>query len=169
MFKVRPNLALDSFDLQILSVLRTNGRMTKVKLAEVIGLSPTPCGARIERLEKAGFILGYHADVDIMKLAQLTRFRVTVAMRNWSTPKVKRLEAAIAKIPNIIECEAVLGDIDYILTIVATSISHYQEIIGSLVASFPDEIDYTTYPASKLLKRESELSLLKLSSEESEG
>src|SRR5262245_8107306 len=64
MFKVRPNLALDSFDLQILSVLRSNGRMTKVKLAELIGLSPTPCGARIERLEKAGFILGYHADVD---------------------------------------------------------------------------------------------------------
>ena len=78
----------------------------------------------------------------------------------------QRLEAAIIKVPNIVECEAVLGDIDYILTIVAASISHYQEIIGSLLTAFPDEIDYTTYPASKLLKRENELSLLKLSSEE---
>jgi Lrp/AsnC family transcriptional regulator of ectoine degradation len=165
MFKVRPNLALDSFDLQILSVLHDNGRMTKVRLAEVIGLSPTPCGARIERLEKAGFIRGYHADVDILKLAQLTRFRVTLSLRNWSLPKMRRLEAAIAKVPNIIECEAVLGDIDYMMIVVAGSIAHYQEIITSLVSSFPDEINYTTYPASKLIKRDSELALLKLANE----
>jgi Lrp/AsnC family transcriptional regulator of ectoine degradation len=169
MFKVRPNLALDPFDLQILSVLRSNGRMTKVKLAELIGLSPTPCGARIERLEKAGYIRGYHADVDIMKLAELTRFRVTLSLHNWSLPKVKRLEAAIVKEPNIIECEAVLGDVDYILTVVAGSISHYQEIIGALMSAFPDEIDYTTYPASKMIKRENELALLRLSNEETPG
>ncbi len=165
MFKLRPNVALDSYDLQILSVLHDNGRMTKVALAEVIGLSPTPCGARIERLEKAGFIRGYHADVDILKLAQLTRFRVTISLRNWSLPKMKRLEAAIAKVPNIIECEAVLGDIDYMLTVVAGSIGHYQEIITSLIGAFPDEINYTTYPASKLIKRETALSVLKLANE----
>jgi Lrp/AsnC family transcriptional regulator, regulator of ectoine-degradation genes len=163
---VRRSLDLDAFDLQILAALRANGRIAKVRLAELIGLSATPCGARVERLEKAGFIRGYFADVDVMKLAQLTRFRVTLSMRNWTSPKMKRLEAAIAKIPNIVECEAVLGDIDYMLTIVAGSISHYQQIIGSLISQFPDELNYTTYPASKMIKRETDVALLKLDNEE---
>lgn len=166
MLNVRRSLELDSYDMQILAALRADGRITKVKLAELIGLSATPCGARIERLEKAGLIRGYFADVDVIKLAQLTRFRVTLSMRNWTSPKMKRLEAAIARIPNIVECEAVLGDIDYMLTVVAGSIGHYQQIIGSLISQFPDEIDYTTYPASKLVKRETDVALLKLANEE---
>lgn len=165
-FRVRPSLGLDSFDLQILAALQANGRMTKVKLAELIGLSPTPCGARIDRLEKAGFIRGYNADIDI---AQLTRFRVTISIRNWTPPKSKRFEAAVEKIPNIVACEAVLGDIDYLVTVLASSTSHYQEIIGELLAAVTDEIDYTTYPVSRLLKREIELPLLRLSLEDEPG
>ena len=163
--KVPASLGLDDFDLQILAALRRDGRMTKVRLAELINLSPTPCGSRIERLEKAGFIRGYHADIDTERLARLTRFRITISIRNWTTLKARRFESAIAKIPNIIECEAVLGDIDYIVTVLASSISHYQELIGTLLATVSDEIDYTTYPVSKSIKREVQLELLELQNE----
>jgi Lrp/AsnC family transcriptional regulator, regulator of ectoine-degradation genes len=163
MAKLQTPTSLDSYDLQILATLCSQGRMAKVKLAETIGLSPTPCGARIERLEKAGFIRGYHAEVDLLKLARLTRFRVTIAIRRWSAPKTKQLETAILNIPNIVECEAVLGTVDYMLTVVADSVSHYQDIMSRLISASPDEIDYTTYPASKLLKSERHVSLLKLS------
>lgn len=161
-------LGLDAFDLQILAALQRDGRMTKVRLAELINLSPTPCGSRIERLEKAGLIRGYHADIETMRLARLTRFRVTISIRNWTPPKARRFEAAVAKIGNIVECEAVLGDIDYIITVLASSISHYQELIGTLLATVTDELDYTTYPVSKSVKREADLDLLKLVNEPEE-
>lgn len=164
--KVQKSLGLDSFDLEILAALQRDGRMTKVKLAELVNLSPTPCGSRIERLEKAGLIRGYHADIDTAKLARLTRFRVTVSIRNWTPPKARRFEAVIAKIPNIVECEAVLGDIDYIVTVLAASVGHYQELIGALLAAVTDEIDFTTYPVSKSIKREVDLALLGLANEE---
>lgn len=164
--KSRAPHGLDAFDLQILSLLQRDGRITKVKLAELIGLSATPCGARIERLEKMGLIRGYHADLNLTELTRLTRFRVTISIRNWTPIKARRFEGAIAKIPNIVDCEAVLGDIDYIVTVLATSISHYQELIGALIASVTDELDYTTYPVSKSLKREVEVSFVKLATEE---
>ncbi len=163
---LRQHPLLDAFDMRILAALHRDGRMTKVKLAEIIGLSPTPCGSRIERLEKAGLVRGYHADIDLVQLARLTRFRMTVSLRDWTPPKARRFEAAVAGIPNIVECEAVLGDIDYIVTVLAVSIGHYQEIIGILLATLSDEIDFTTYPVSKSVKREVDLALLKLSNQE---
>lgn len=168
MFNARRSLGLDAFDLQILAALQADGRMTKVRLAEMIGLSPTPCGSRIERLEKMGLICGYYGDIDLARLASLTRFRVTVEIKESTPSKVARFEAAILKVPNIIECEAVLGDIDYIMTVVASSISHYQEVIGKLLSTVTDEVDYTTYPVSKHLKRPMDVPLLDLSSEAAE-
>jgi Lrp/AsnC family transcriptional regulator of ectoine degradation len=159
---LRPSLGLDSFDLQILAALQRDGRMTKVKLAEIIGLSPTPCGSRIERLEAAGLIRGYHADLDLTQLTGLTRFRLTLAIRNWTLAKAQRFEAALAKVSNVIECEAVLGDIDYILTVLASNVAHYQEIINTILGALPDEIDFTTYPVSKRIKRDVDLSLTRL-------
>jgi Lrp/AsnC family transcriptional regulator of ectoine degradation len=169
MLHARPSLSLDAFDLQILAALQADGRMTKVRLAELIGLSPTPCGSRIERLEKMGLITGYYGDIDLARLANLNRFRVTVEIKESTPPKIARFEAAILKVPNIVECEAVLGDIDYIMTVVASSISHYQEIIGSLLSGVTDEVDYTTYPVSKPIKRPMDVPLLKLSSQQEQS
>jgi len=164
MFTSRHHLGLDAFDLRILAALQADGRMTKARLAELIGLSPTRCGARVERLEKLGLICGYHSDIDLARLAGLTRFRVTVEIKDSTQPKITRFEAAIPRVPNVIECEAVLGDIDYILTVVASDIRHYQQIIETLLAMVPDEIDYTTYPVVKALRRAAEVPLLKIAS-----
>jgi Lrp/AsnC family transcriptional regulator, regulator of ectoine-degradation genes len=158
----RTQLGLDTYDLQILATLQRDGRMAKIKLAETIGLSPTASGTRIERLEKMGLIVGYHADIDLVQLTGLSRFRMMISIRNWTPPKGRRFEAALMKIPNIVECEAVLGNIDYSLTILALSVTHYQELIGRILEALPDDIDYTTYPVSRTIKREVDIALLKL-------
>lgn len=165
MIELRRHLDLDAFDLKILAVLQTSARMSKVKLAELIGLSPTPCGTRIERLEKAGLIRGYHADIDYGRLAMLMRFRVLVSIRDWSPARGKRFEAAIVRTPHIVECEAVLGNVDFMMTILASSIEHYQEIMSALLSQ-GIEIDYTTYPVSKLVKRDTNVCSLNLLKEE---
>jgi Lrp/AsnC family transcriptional regulator, regulator of ectoine-degradation genes len=153
------SLDVDLFDLKILGLLFRRGRITKIELSEAIGLSPTPCGARIERLEKSGVIRGYHADVDIELLANLTQYHVTVSIKEYTPQKARRFEAEVAKIINIVECEAVFGTIDYILKVYVASISHYHAVMAPLLEM---EIDYTTYPVSRVLRHRVDLPLLEL-------
>lgn len=151
--------AVDLFDLKILGALYRRGRISKTELADAIGLSPTPCGARIEKLETSGLIRGYHADIDIERLANLTQYHVTVSIKEYTPQKARRFEAEVAKIVNIVECEAVFGEIDYIMKVCVASISHYHAVMAPLVEM---EIDYTTYPVSKVLRRRVDLPLLEL-------
>ena len=65
---------LDRIDLKIISALQTDGRMTNVDLADKVGISAPPCLRRVRALEKAGYLTGYHADVNTAKLG----FTVTV-------------------------------------------------------------------------------------------
>jgi Lrp/AsnC family transcriptional regulator, regulator of ectoine-degradation genes len=71
----------DAIDLRILSILQDEGRLTKAALAERVGLSPTPCWERLRRLEKAGYIRGYRADIAIENLVPLTTVLVEVMLK----------------------------------------------------------------------------------------
>ena len=64
------HLKLDRLDLRILSQLQQNGRITNVDLADAVGLSASPCLARVKRLEQAGYIIGYGAEVRLEKLGE---------------------------------------------------------------------------------------------------
>lgn len=155
-------LGLDTIDLKILDVLQREGRITKARLAELVNLSQTPCGARVVRLERAGLIRGYHADLDLRKLAQLSRFLVTIRLVNDVPEIAMRFEADLQKFPNVVECEAVLGDIDYVAIVVATSVAHYLQVMEGICAQGIADIEYTTYPVSKAIKRASKMALLDL-------
>lgn len=150
---------LDLFDLKILAALHRRGRISKSDLANAIGLSPTPLGARIDKLEASGLIRGYHADVDIERLANLALYHVTISIKDYTPQKARLFETEAAKIVNIIECDAVLGTTDYILKVYVSSISHYLAVMAPLTDM---EIDYTTYPISRILRRCTDLSLLDL-------
>lgn len=141
--------ALDAIDLQILAALASNGRISKVKLARATGLSPTPCTVRIERLEAAGYIGGYHADIDIERLGSLSQFIVLATIRDCTTEKASQFEAIVAGSPHIVACDAVAGAADYAMRIFARNVRHYHEIMAPFLAM---EIDYTTYPVSKAVK-----------------
>ena len=71
---------LDAIDLKILATLQREGRITKLALAERVSLSPTPCWARLKRLEQAGYIAGYRAEIDLAKIASATT-AITAAAR----------------------------------------------------------------------------------------
>ena len=75
------SLKLDRLDLRILSQLQKNGRITNVDLADAVGLSPSPCLIRVKRLEQAGYIAGYGAQLRLEKLGDtLTVFQVSNAL-----------------------------------------------------------------------------------------
>jgi len=150
---------LDRLDLKILAALHDQGRITKSDLSEAVGLSPTPCCVRIARLEDEGFIRGYHADVDMERVANLSRFMVTVSIKDYTPEKARQFEEIIADIPFIVGCDAVFGSIDYVLQILAAGTAHYHEIVTPMLAM---EIDYTTFPVSKVISKPTDVELRQL-------
>lgn len=145
-------MKMDKLDIKILSALCQNGRMTKLQLSDVVGLSATPCWERIKKLEKAGIIQGYHAEVDIQELANVSYSRVEITLKNYSLSVAKKFEQMIQKMPQVVECEAVLGDVDYILKILSQGGDNYLEIIEKFGDNGLIEFDYKTLAVSKVIK-----------------
>ncbi|PHZ86522.1 Lrp/AsnC family transcriptional regulator [Paremcibacter congregatus] len=145
-------MKMDRLDIKILSALCQNGRMTKLQLSDVVGLSATPCWERIKKLEKAGIIQGYHAELDLRELANVSYSRVEVTLKNYSLSVSRKFEQMIEKMPQVIECEAVLGDVDYILKILSRGVDDYLAIIEEFTTTGHIEFDYKTLAVSKVIK-----------------
>jgi Lrp/AsnC family transcriptional regulator of ectoine degradation len=150
---------IDQLDLKILASLQKNGRLKKVELSDQVGLSSTPCCLRLEKLEKAKFIRGYHAEIDLDKLANLSQYMVLVSISDYTPDRARLLEVEIARSPFISECMAVFGAVDYLLKVSATSPAHFHEIMAPLLGM---ALDYTTYPVSRVVQRPHDRSLLDL-------
>jgi DNA-binding Lrp family transcriptional regulator len=124
---------LDRIDIRILAHLQQNGRVTNVDLAEAVGLSASPCLMRVRRLEKARYIAGYGAHIQIEKLGPTLLVFTEVTLSDHRVPDFARFEAAVRKVDEIVECHLVSGGYDYLLKFVTLSIQHYQETIEGLL------------------------------------
>ena len=100
---------LDAIDLRILTALQADGRITKTHLAEQVHLSVSPCWQRLKRLEKAGVIKRYRAEIDLRKLAPFTCVYVEVTLRQHLSSDFTQFEQGIAAVPEVVECHAVGG------------------------------------------------------------
>jgi len=145
-------VALDQFDLKMLSILQRNGRMSKVELANAIGLSASPCLMRLRKLENAGYIIGYRAEIDISRLINTTKVFTEIALQNHRSDDFDRFEQAIMKIDEIVECNATGGGIDYLLKVIVTSIDQYQDIMESLLEKNIGISRYYSYIVTKSIK-----------------
>ena len=125
---------LDRIDLKILAHLQKNARVTNVELADAVGLSASPCLVRVKRLEKAGYILGYGADIQLRKLGDTTMIFTEVTLADHRIQDFSRFEAAVRAVDEIIECHLVSGGYDYMLKFITRSIQHYQEIIEEMLS-----------------------------------
>ncbi|MGN6093502.1 MAG: Lrp/AsnC family transcriptional regulator, partial [Luteibacter jiangsuensis] len=91
-------LKLDRIDIRILSHLQCNGRVTNVDLADAVGLSPSPCLIRVKRLEKAGYVTGYGAHVQLEKLGDVQMVFTQVTLSDHRREDFAKFEAAIRNI-----------------------------------------------------------------------
>ncbi len=133
MSRISPRL--DRIDLRILAHLQKNGRVTNVDLADAVGLSPSPCLMRVKRLEKAGYILGYGAHIQLQKLGSTLMVFTEVTLADHRIGDFSRFEAAIAKVEEVIECHLVSGGYDYLLKFMVRSIPDYQSTIERILQS----------------------------------
>jgi DNA-binding Lrp family transcriptional regulator len=124
---------LDRIDLKILAKLQQSGRITNVELADAVGLSPSPCLTRVKRLETAGFITGYGAQLNLRKLGEFLTVFTEVTLTEHRRGDFSRFETRISKLDEVLECHLVSGGYDYLLKFVARGVAHYQSIIESML------------------------------------
>jgi len=106
---------LDRIDLRILDALQRDGKQSNLKLAEAVALSPTAVLARVQRLTREGYILGYEARLNPLKLGSAMMVFVEVLL-DRTTPNVfEQFNAAVLVRPEIMECHMVAGGFDYLL------------------------------------------------------
>ena len=127
------NPKLDRLDLRILCHLQKNGRASNVEIADEVGLSPSPCLVRVKRLEQAGYISGYSAQLRLEKLGDTLTVFTEVTLTDHHREDFIRFESAIREVDEILECHLVSGGYDYLLRFLTRGVNHYQEIIESLL------------------------------------
>lgn len=162
-------MKLDAIDLRILDAIQRDGRITKLALAEKVGLSPTPCWLRLRKLEKTGIITGYHARLSLRRLAPIANVMVELTLSNHRQTDFDRFERAVAATPEIVACWAVGGGVDYILKIMATNIDAYQRLIDDLLDREVGIERYFTYIVTKTVKEETTLPVTELLSADTPG
>ena len=149
---MKGTIALDSRDLAILKVLSTHGRISKTSLAERVGLSPTPCWNRMQKLEKAGLIQSYAARIDLQKLGRHVTIFVAAELGDHTAASFRKFEAAMEKYEEITGCWALGGGFDYLLQIVTSDIESYQILIDDMLNANIGLARYFTYVVTKPVK-----------------
>ena len=110
---------LDPIDRKILSELQDDGRMTNVELAKRVGISAPPCLRRVRTLEEAGYIRGYHADVDPRLLGFEVQVFAMVGLHSQAEADLVAFEERCRDWQLVRECHMLNGEIDFILKCVA--------------------------------------------------
>jgi len=152
-------MQLDDRDLKILSVLQTEGRITKTELAARVNLSPAPCWERLKKLEDAGVIEGYGARISAKILGPQSFIFMQAEIASHRAEDFDHFEQAVQNIPQIVECWAVGGGIDYILKIVCKDVDSYQRLVDEMLEANIGLRRYHTYVVTKPVKSASGLSL----------
>ena len=154
-----PGHALDRIDLRILECLQQDGRISNLKLAESVSVSPTAVLARVQRLAKDGYILGYEARLNPLKLGRGMMVFVEVLL-DKTTPNIfDAFKAAVQVRPEIMECHMVAGGFDYLLKTRMADMSAYREFAGTVLWQLPGVRETRTYAVMEEVKSTTRLPL----------
>ena len=124
---------MDDIDRKILRSLQDDTTRSLAEIAEIAGLSPTPCWRRIQNLEKAGIITGRVALLDAEKLNVGTTVFVRIKTSQHNYEWLESFAQAVAKIDEVVEFYRMSGDIDYLLRVVVPDIAGYDAVYKRLI------------------------------------
>ncbi|MGG5809202.1 Lrp/AsnC family transcriptional regulator [Falsiroseomonas sp. CW058] len=145
---------MDAIDRKILRALARDGRLTNAELAEQVGLSPSPCWTRVRRLEAAGIIKGYAALLDQAALGLPDTVFIEVMMERHDEDSLRRFEATVLAIPEVLECHLVTGEYDYVIKAAVGGTAGYERLLRDRLYRLPGVRHTRTSFALRCLKRE---------------
>ena len=159
---MRTGNSLDSLDFQILAHLQREGRCSNVELAESVGLTPSPCLARVKRLQENGYIASYGAHLELGKLGDVLTVFTEITLSEHRRRDLQRFEETVREYPEVMECYNLSGGYDYLLKIVVRSVTHYQKVMETLLAADVGVTRFSSYIVLRLpfIKREYPLETL---------
>ena len=154
------DIPLDRIDLKILQCLQQDGRMSNLKLADSVSLSATAVLARVNRLTKEGYILGYEARLNPLKLGAGMMVFVELLL-DRTTPNVfEAFKAAVQVRSEIMECHMVAGGFDYLLKTRMADMAAYRDFAGNVLWQLPGVRETRTYAVMEEVKNTNHLPLL---------
>ena len=150
---------LDKTDLRILNALQLDGRVSNLKLAKDVALSPTAVLARTQRLQREGYILGYEARLNPAKLGRGLMVFVEVLLERTTPQVFEQFKAAAQARPEILECHMVAGGFDYLLKTRVRDMAAYREFAGNALWQLPGVRETRTYAVMEEVKETTRLVL----------
>ena len=148
---------LDRTDRRILQQLQSDGRISNLKLAEAVALSPTAVLARVQSLMRDGFILGYEARLNPRLLGAGMLVFVEVLL-DRTTPNVfDQFRAAVQVHPEILECHMVAGGFDYLIKTRVADMHAYRDLAGKVLWLLPGVRETRTYAVMEEVKHSTRL------------
>ena len=148
---------LDRIDRRILQALQEDGRLANLKLAESVGLSPTAVLARVQRLTRDGYILGFEARLNPLLLDAGMLVFVEVLLDRSSPNVFEQFKAAVQVRPEIMECHMVAGGFDYLLKTRSANMSAYRAFAGDVLWRLPGVRETRTYAVMEEVKNTTHL------------
>ncbi|MEJ8822511.1 Lrp/AsnC ligand binding domain-containing protein [Variovorax humicola] len=150
---------LDRIDVKILKALQEDGKITNLRLADAIGLSPTAVLARVQRLTRDGYILGYEARLNPLLLGAGMLVFVEILL-DRTTPNVfEEFKVAVQMQPAIMECHMVAGGFDYLLKTRSADMNDYRQFAGTVLWQLPGVRETRTYAVMEEVKNSTHLHL----------
>ncbi|HUJ98752.1 MAG TPA: Lrp/AsnC family transcriptional regulator [Stellaceae bacterium] len=124
-----PNPDLDAIDCRILTALQAEGRLSNVELAERVGLSPSPCLRRVQRLERDGYIEAYRAVLGRRRIGLGFTVFIGIKIDAHADERADEMREAIVAMPEVVACHMVSGEADYLLEVVVPDLEHYERFL----------------------------------------
>jgi Lrp/AsnC family leucine-responsive transcriptional regulator len=143
---------IDKIDRRILALLQADGRISNLKLAEAVHLSPTAVLERVRRLTRDGYILGYEARLNPTLLGAGLMVFVEVLLDRTVQDVMDTFRASVQVRPEILECHLVAGGFDYLLKTRVADMAAYREFIGSVIWTLPGVRETRTYVVMEEVK-----------------
>nr|WP_243652487.1 Lrp/AsnC family transcriptional regulator [Novosphingobium sp. PhB165] len=128
---------LDEFDKAILGELQRNCAQSTAEIAEAIGLSQAPCWRRIQRLKENGYIREQVALLDRGLLGLNAQIFAQVKLTATGRANLEAFTEAIRGFPEVLDCYVLMGNIDFILRIVAKDIGAYERFFFDKLSLVP--------------------------------
>ena len=150
---------VDKIDAKILRVLQRDGRISNLKLAEEVHLSPTAVLERVKRLTRDRFILGYEARLNPDKLGAGLMVFVEILLDRTVHDVMDAFKAAVQVRSEILECHLVAGGFDYLLKTRVANMAAYREFIGSVIWTLPGVRETRTYAVMEEVKNTTALAI----------
>jgi DNA-binding Lrp family transcriptional regulator len=132
-----PNKSLDKIDCAILNALQQDGRLSNVTLAERVGLSESACLRRVRLLEKEGVIERYAMLASQAAAGRPGNVFIQITLEQQKREHLRAFEAAVAGVPEVMECYLMSGEADYLLRVIVADAADYERLHSELLTRLP--------------------------------